>query len=161
MNRTHLISLTVAAVTMTVAMASSVNAQERASTPPAKQFSIGPAISSLGFGVMGRVGVADNISIRPFAMYASFAGGSTLGFGAAATYDFKLQDAQFVPYVGAGFAAGSISANSLNGTPQGSIDAGGFLVTAGVDYKISDNMTANVSYGSTLSGVRAGVGFDF
>jgi Opacity family porin protein len=118
---------------------------------------VGPAISSFGIGAMGKVGVAENVSIRPFVEYSTFYGGSGLGFGAAATYDFKLQDSKFVPYVGAGFAAGSISVNGTNS----SINYGGFLVTAGVDYKVSDNMTLNASYGSTLGGGRVGLGFDF
>jgi outer membrane protein W len=144
-----LLALVIAA---TAATATSASAQAQDKTY------IGPAVSSFGVGAVGRFNVSENVSVRPFAEYSTFYGGSGLGFGAAATYDFKLQDSKFVPYIGAGYAGGSIS---LNGFGGGSINYGGFFVTGGVDYQISDSMTLNASYGSTLGGAKVGLGFDF
>jgi opacity protein-like surface antigen len=141
------------AIAATAATAISAPAQAQEKTY------VGPAVSSFGVGAIGRFSVSENVSIRPFAEYSTFYGGSGLGFGAAATYDFKLQDSKFVPYIGAGYAAGSISVGS--GIFSSSVNYGGVFITTGVDYQISDSMTLNASYGSTLGGARLGLGFDF
>jgi len=52
-----------------------------------------------GLTVMGRVPVAESISIRPEVAFTSF---GTL-FGASGTYDFTIPESKLTPYAGIGF----------------------------------------------------------
>jgi opacity protein-like surface antigen len=124
--------------------------------------------SSTAIGLQGRIGVSDNISIRPSILFGgksrieaggneieSTTAGTTVGL--AATYDFRLDpQARSVGYVGL-----SSQLVSSSGTPAIFVPLiGGFPATnakieetkvgivAGADYALSDNFTvgANVTY---------------
>ncbi len=114
---------------------------------------IGPTIlfggGSSVFGVNGKFGIAENISLRPVVAFGS---GDTI-FGASATYDFNLlgqSSTKFEPFAGIGVAFGNSST---------------VYAQAGTDFGITDNIVLNadlkipLSGGGTLFGIGAGFKF--
>jgi hypothetical protein len=67
---------------------------------------IGPAVTFGGgqsvFGIDSKLGIADNISLRPFVLFPS--GGTQ--FGTSLTYDWDLRESpiRFTPFIGLGVA---------------------------------------------------------
>lgn len=91
--------------------------------------SIGPSVvfggGNTSFGVDGKFGIADNWSVRPFAVFPS--GGAT-SLGASLTYDFDLRRSAntITPFLGAG----------VDFTTGGTSNTVGF-VQAGADIHLS------------------------
>jgi hypothetical protein len=79
---------------------------------------IGPSVTfgngQSTFGIDGKFGVADNISIRPFVAFPT--GGTSLG--ASLTYDFDLRQAAnpITPFVGVGLDVGIPSGGGTSAT---------------------------------------------
>lgn len=96
---------------------------------------IGPSLNfgSTGtttVGIDSKFGISDNLSLRPFIIFANF--GGTI-FGSALTYDFNVsrgEKFQIVPFAGAGISIAT--ANNFSSTI-------GFL-TAGADFGITDSI---------------------
>lgn len=91
--------------------------------------SIGPSVvfggGNTSFGVDGKFGIADNWSVRPFAVFPS--GGAT-SLGTSITYDFDLRRSAntITPFLGAG----------VDFTTGGTSNTVGFA-TAGADIHLS------------------------
>lgn len=91
--------------------------------------SIGPSVvfggGNTSFGVDGKFGIADNWSLRPFAVFPS--GGAT-SIGTSLTYDFDLRRSAntITPFLGAG----------VDFVTGGTSNTTGF-VTAGADLHLS------------------------
>lgn len=101
-----------------------------------------------GLTVMGRVPVAESISIRPEVAFTSF---GTL-FGASGTYDFTIPESKLTPYAGIGFI--TLTGNGYSG--------GGFTYGVGADYEVSDSVVLNAEV--SLNGfttLRIGAGYEF
>jgi opacity protein-like surface antigen len=116
---------------------------------------IGPSISfgsgDTAIGVTSKFGVADSISVRPFAIFPS---GGTV-FGASATYDFNLNDGSganpFTPYGGIGFVTTSAS-NSRSEV----------YFEIGADYDATESIMLNVNHRFRDGGFTSiGGGFRF
>jgi outer membrane protein W len=130
------------------------------------QFTVGNAT---GFGINSKFGVANNISIRPFASFYNFnaPGGnvSVTFLGAAATYDFNLdksgqKPSGFAPYAGLGYEA-IIASGNIAGSPAGGAVAG-LYGEVGTDYHLSDSFLLNANYRfKSLSALSIGAGFKF
>jgi hypothetical protein len=70
---------------------------------------IGPSVTFGGgesvFGINGKLGIADNLSLRPFVTFPA----SATTFGSSLTYDWDLGNrAPLTPFVGAGLAIASV-----------------------------------------------------
>jgi outer membrane protein W len=129
---------------------------------------IGPQITvgnATGFGVNSKFGVADNISIRPFATIYSFSNLNVTFIGAAATYDFNLDQpgqspSGFSPYAGLGYEA-IIASGSIAGSPAGGSVAG-LYAEVGTDYHLNDSFLLNANYRfKSLGALSIGAGFKF
>jgi hypothetical protein len=117
---------------------------------------VGPAVYNFGgIGAIGKFGVADNISVRPFGYFSSTLGVNYTAYGATATYDYKIPASDFTVYGGAGFAGFSASAN---GTTIAGI-ANGVTFTLGADYQINDTFVVNAN--TNALGVNVGLGYNF
>ena len=114
---------------------------------------ISPGFGATLFGVAAKFPVADNISARPFFQFASQGGASLSYYGASATYDFKIPNSEFKPYVGLGYAGVSVSAGGFGGA------ASGLIFDIGTDYAISDSIVLNAAYRGGLFSVGAGYQF--
>jgi opacity protein-like surface antigen len=94
---------------------------------------IGPSVSFGGsqsvFGIDGKFGIADNLSIRPFVAFPT--GGTS--FGGSLTYDFDLRQSAtpITPFLGVGVDVSNGGGNSITT---------GF-VQAGADFNVSDNFS--------------------
>jgi hypothetical protein len=121
---------------------------------------IGPSVR-LGngnsvFGVDGKFGLADNISLRP---YVAFPSGGT-NFGTSLTYDFDLRRSAnpITPFIGAGIDIGS-SNNGGNSVTTG-------FAQVGADFNVSDQFallgSVNIPFsGNGSTNVTLGAGFRF
>jgi hypothetical protein len=145
----------IAALTATVAMVKPAQAQ-------VGQNDVGPSLifgnnGGTAFGINSRFGINNNISIRPNIYFQD----SRTSLGAAATYDFQLNDTNrdLTPYVGAGVTF-DVSNN------RGSNNATGYALL-GADYNLSESIVLKGSVGipfdsnnySTTFGVGAGLRF--
>ncbi len=125
------------------------------------QSSIGPSIlfgnGQAAIGIDSKLGVSDNLSLRPFIYFAN----SGTDFGTALTYDFPLRNADtnilVTPFVGASI---DISTGSNSITTAG--------LVAGADLDLSDSLRLKASLIVPLStdrgqttGVTVGAGFRF
>lgn len=114
--------------------------------------------SDVGLAINGKFTVADHVSIRPGVI-------SDLEFGAdgetvilaPVTYDFNsiTPNGKLLPFVGGGVSVSTEGAGAV-----------GPLVTAGVDYRITDRWVANGSvnwsiYGDSQVNGIVGVGYSF
>jgi len=113
--------------------------------------------SDLGLAVNSKLTVGNNISVRPGVITNfDFEDGGT-AFNIPVTYDFNpvTQNGKLLPYAGGGVAF-----------TTGDDSEFGPLLTAGVDYRVSDKITLNGSVNwsiyddSQLNGV-VGVGYTF
>lgn len=113
--------------------------------------------SDLGLAVNSKVTVGNNISVRPGVITNfDFEDGGT-AFNIPVTYDFNpvTQNGKLLPYAGGGVAF-----------TTGDDSEFGPLLTAGVDYRVSDKITVNGSVNwsiyddSQVNGV-VGVGYTF
>lgn len=140
-----------------------------------------------GVGLNGKIGVADNISVRPHASFLSYSGtggGNITNFGAAATYELNLdpsgnQPSKFTPYAGAGYDLSSVSlagvSNAVSGLPSNIANpiidnanndanrlTSGFYFVLGTDYQISDTIALNANYRiGGLGGFNIGGSYKF
>ncbi|MEO1349710.1 MAG: hypothetical protein AAFW84_13050 [Cyanobacteria bacterium J06635_15] len=114
--------------------------------------------SDVGLAINSKITVYDHISVRPgVASDLNFSDDGATQFTLPVTYDFNslTPDGRLLPYLGAGVAY----------TTAGSDDIGP-MATAGVDYRITDRLTANGAvnvnfYDDTrVSGV-IGLGYNF
>jgi hypothetical protein len=118
---------------------------------------IGPAVN-LGngqsvFGVNGKFGVTDNLSVRPYVDFPS--GGTDLG--ASLTYDWNLSRTPLTPFAGVGV-------NVATGGAQSNTTA---FLQAGADFNVTDSLallgSVNVPLSSQNNGtsVTLGAGLRF
>lgn len=116
----------------------------------------GFSIGDTGFAIDSKIALGSNFSIRPSAIIAQES-----AFLLPVTYDFRFQDKEtfeyepITPYLGVGGYATTDELNEF-----------GFLITGGLDYKLSDSFIANthlnVGIGdSTEVGLVFGVGYIF
>jgi Outer membrane protein beta-barrel domain len=157
---------TIAAANLVALPAYSQTSSNTKSNYIGPQFTFGNAT---GYGVNGKFGVADNISIRPFASFYNFsAPGSNVNvtfLGAAATYDFNLdqpgqQPSGFSPYAGLGYEA-IIASGNIAGSPAGGSVAG-IYAEVGTDYHLNDSFVLNANYKfKSLGALSIGAGFKF
>lgn len=115
--------------------------------------------TSLGRGsfvINGKVGLSERVSVRPAAIINDDA-----TFLIPATYDFRIPTndplvlSPFIPFAGAGLVLSTKDNNNV-----------GFLLSGGVDYRISPNWTANGSLNVGFLdevdvGIILGVGYTF
>jgi len=115
--------------------------------------------TSLGRGsfvVNGKVGISERLSVRPAVVINDDA-----TFLIPATYDFRIPTedplvlSPFIPFAGAGLILSTKDDNNV-----------GFLLSGGVDYRISPNWTANGSLNVGFLdevdvGIILGVGYTF
>jgi opacity protein-like surface antigen len=100
---------------------------------------IGPAVSfgsgDTAIGVTSKFGVADSISVRPFALFPS---GGTI-FGASASYDFNLNDGSgtnpVTPYGGIGFVTSSAAGSRSE-----------VYFEIGADFEATESIALNANY---------------
>lgn len=109
------------------------------------------------FIINGKIGIGPSLSVRPAIIV-----NNDVAFLIPVTYDFRiptrdpLEVSPFIPFVGGGLAVASTDNNHL-----------GFLVTGGVDYRISPQWTANGSLNvgfmsdTTDIGLILGIGYTF
>jgi opacity protein-like surface antigen len=122
---------------------------------------IGPSVTFGGgqstFGIDGKFGVANNVSIRPFVAFPT--GGTSLG--ASLTYDFDLRQSAtpITPFLGVGLDVGIPSGGGASST------TGFFQV--GADWNLSKQFallsTVNIPFSNTgdSTSVTLGAGFRF
>jgi hypothetical protein len=144
------LALASAILTLSVVGVTLVPAAAQAQPMPTdKKNYVGPQVNffngATGFGATSKFGVADNISVRPFVSFASQGGVSATFYGAAATYDFNLdQPGQpptgFTPYAGIGYLGVSASAGGFSGS------ASSVYFELGSDYEVSENIALNANY---------------
>jgi hypothetical protein len=176
----------------TIAMVSLVAMPAHSQTVDGNQKNyVGPQIVvsgyGSGFGVNGRIGVAENISVRP---HASFVKSSTPGagdittFGAGATYEFSLsqpgQPSKFTPYAGVGYDTSSSSFSPATNSAISSLPPeiasqvknnlnqatspilSGFYAEIGSDYQLNDTFALNANYrAGALGGFSIGGSYKF
>jgi opacity protein-like surface antigen len=160
---TSILTSSVLVATIAVISATGATAQS------AKKNYIGPSIgfgsagggSATLFGVNSKFGVADSVSIRPYAQFGSVGGVSITSYGATATYDFNLPQSELTPYAGIGYGGVSASAGGQSGS------GGGLAIEFGADYNVNDSVALNASYrilnisGASASTFNIGGGFKF
>jgi outer membrane protein W len=142
-----------------------------AAEPARSENYIGPQLSipggATGFGLNGKVGVSENISVRPFASYYSFSapGNNNVNItflGAAATYDFNLGQSLngFTPYAGLGYQAILASGTIGNNVAQGA--GSGLYGEIGTDYQLNESFVLNANYRiQGLGGLSIGGAYKF
>jgi hypothetical protein len=114
--------------------------------------------SDFGLSINSKVTVADNISVRPGVISdLNFSGNGETVFLLPVTYDFNAltQDGRLLPFAGAGL--------SVSTQGDGAI---GPLLTAGIDYRITDRVVANGAvnwsiYGNSQVNGTVGLGYTF
>jgi opacity protein-like surface antigen len=116
---------------------------------PSVTFNSGTSV----FGIDGKIGVADNVALRPFVTFPS--GGT--GYGASLTYDWDLRQATLpiTPFVGLGVEFETANnKTSTNGFAQ-----------VGADFTVSDSLELLGSLGIPFNGgntsITLGAGFRF
>ncbi len=129
------------------------NSELKAETGKSKNY-VGVTTSFINgitlYGINSKVGVFDNISVRPFIEFGNVAvdqtNASVVFYGASATYDFDIPNSGLSPYVGVG--VGSISASAGNDRASSS----GYYSELGIDYNASDSIVINANYKTSQSG---------
>ena len=114
--------------------------------------------NDVGLSINSKFRVADQVSLRPGVMSdLSFNENGETVFLAPITYDFNpiTDNGRLLPFVGGGVSVSTEGAGAV-----------GPLVTGGVDYRISDNWTANGTvhwsiYGNSQVNGSVGVGYTF
>lgn len=114
--------------------------------------------SDVGLAINGKFTVADNVSIRPGIISdLDFGDDGATTFLAPVTYDFNsvTPNGRLLPFAGAGVSVSTEGAGAV-----------GPLLTAGVDYRITDNWIANGSvnwsiYGDSQVNGIVGIGYSF
>ena len=114
--------------------------------------------SDLGLSINSKFTVADNISVRPGAISdLNFSGNGETVFLLPVTYDFNpvTPNGRLLPFAGAGLSVSTEGEGAL-----------GPLLTAGVDYRITDRVVANGTvnwsiYGNSQVNGTVGLGYTF
>lgn len=114
--------------------------------------------SDIGLSINSKITVGDHVSVRPGVMSdLNFSNSGETVFLAPVTYDFNsiTKDGRLLPYVGGGVSVSTEGAGAV-----------GPLVTAGVDYRMGDNWTANGAvnwsiYGNSQVNGTVGIGYNF
>jgi hypothetical protein len=114
--------------------------------------------SDIGLAINSKITVADNISVRPGAISdLDFGANGETVFLAPVTYDFNspMASGRLLPFVGGGL--------SVSTEGKGAV---GPLVTGGVDYRLTDRLTANGAvhwsiYGNSQVNGTIGLGYTF
>ena len=128
------------------------------------------------YGITGKIGVSDNISIRPFIsagtkssrLVGNF-GSVDLEFtnatvGVAATYDLNLSNSEFTPYGGIGYSSSLAKANVVGSNQSIERSTSGVYLELGTDYQLPNSqIVLNANYklqdGGGLFGISVGYGF--
>ncbi|HEY9764226.1 MAG TPA: hypothetical protein V6D07_16980 [Trichocoleus sp.] len=154
------ISLGLAAAAMAV-MPAAVKAQEAPTDYNYVGIGVGAGGlggSNVGLSINSKFTVADQVSVRPGAVSnLNFSNSGQTLVMLPVTYDFNpiTNNGRILPYAGAGLALET----------QGSTSVGP-MATAGVDYRITDNFTANGAVNLTVAGDTrvtgtVGIGYNF
>jgi hypothetical protein len=108
------------------------------------------------FGIQSKLGIADNISLRPFVTFPS----NNTQFGTSITYDWDLRQSSvpITPFVGAGIAF-------QNANPGGTTSVG--FAQVGADFNVSQGFSLltslaipfNSNNASTSVNIAAGLRF--
>jgi outer membrane protein W len=114
--------------------------------------------SDIGLSINSKVTVADNISVRPGLITdLNFSDSGETVFLVPVTYDFNAvtSNGRLLPFAGAGL--------SVSTEGEGAV---GPLLTAGVDYRITDHVVANGTvnwsiYGNSQVNGSVGLGYSF
>lgn len=159
--KARFISLAALAIAGTVALASSASAQ----TSPTDYNYVGVGVgvgelgdSDLGLAVNSKITVGNQVSVRPGLITDfDFSDDGQTSFMLPVTYDFNpiTQNGKLLPYAGGGVAAKTGDDSDI--AP---------LLTAGIDYRVTDKVTLNgavnwsIYEDSEVNGV-VGVGYTF
>lgn len=124
-----------------------------------KQNYIAPSVGFVDggnlYGITAKLGVAENISVRPFIQFNSSSTSSLTAYGASITQSFTIPRSGLIPYAGGGIMGSSSTGNS-SGT------ALGIYGEFGVDYNASESLSLNVNYKTPYyGGFNIGVGYRF
>ena len=131
----------------------------------AKKSYVGVGVTSVssitGFGIVSKIGIADNVSIRPFISVLASSGSTSLYLaGASVTYDFNQTNADFNPYAGLGYGFVGIT-NGIENANLGSSAYG----EIGADYNVAESVAVNGNYKYFFAGggnsLGLGVGYRF
>lgn len=104
----------------------------------------GPAVGDLGFVLLAKIGLTREFSARPALIF-----GDDFDVLLPITYDFRLADTPFLPFVGGGLLITTASGNV------------GGLITAGLDFPISRQFTATGRLNVGFTTKDAALGFIF
>lgn len=134
------LAATTIAVTQSSALAGRVG---KNTIGPSVTFGNGQSV----FGVNGKFGVADNVSVRP---YVNFPTGGT-DFGASLTYDWNLgrHNRSLTPFAGVG----------VNIATAGNQSATNAFAQAGADFNINDSVSLLGSVNVPLSSQNNGTNY--
>ncbi|MBE7382519.1 MAG: outer membrane beta-barrel protein [Leptolyngbya sp. SIO1E4] len=159
--KTQLLSLMALGLTGAAVLAPAAQAQ----TAPTSYNYVGAGVgfgeigdSSVGLAINSKLTLGNNVSVRPGIISdLDFSSDGETAFHVPITYDFNAisPDGKLFPYAGAGVAA--ITGDDSDIGP---------LLTAGVDYRITDKVTVNgavnwsIYDNSQVNGV-VGVGYTF
>lgn len=158
--KTQLFSLVIAGLATATVMAPAAQAETFATDYNYVGLGVGVGDigdSDVGLAVNSKFTVVENVSVRPGIITdLDFSDGET-AFLVPVTYDFNAitPDGKLLPYAGAGVAV----------TVGDDTDVAG-LLTAGVDYRVAENITLNgavnwaINDDSSVNGV-VGVGYTF
>jgi opacity protein-like surface antigen len=138
---------------------------------------VGSILNIPAYGINAKIGIADNVSVRPFIQYAkapdailNLDGGnnsiSASGFlyGLSFTYDLNVPNSLLAPYVGIGLAnaSGSYSNNNPGQNSAGSSFTSPVFIELGADYKLTDETVVNANYKfQDLGFLSLGMGYRF
>ncbi|MFB2934109.1 hypothetical protein ACE1B6_02425 [Aerosakkonemataceae cyanobacterium BLCC-F154] len=104
----------------------------------------GPAVGDLGFVLLAKIGLTREFSARPALIF-----GDDFDILLPITYDFRLANTPFLPFVGGGLLITTASGNV------------GGLITAGLDFPISTQFTATGRFNVGFTTKDAALGFMF
>jgi opacity protein-like surface antigen len=134
-----------------------------------KRNQITPVVSFINgatlYGVSSKIGLTENISVRPFIQFGNSPANSLANvpanavfFGSSATYNFNGSNSGINPYVGAGVGSLSLT-NSQNSADTASISD--LYWEAGIDYNASDSIVINANYRGGRGYLSFGAGYRF
>ena len=129
-----------------------------ASASEDKQNYLAPSVGFVSggslYGITAKLGVAENVSIRPFIQFNSSSTSSLTAYGASITQGFNIPRSGLIPYAGIGILGSSSTGNSSA--------TSGIYGEFGADYNASESLSLNVNYKTPYyGGFNIGVGYRF
>ena len=166
-SNSYILAATASLLTTTVVAMSASGAL--AETKNYVGLSLSSVNSNTAFGVNSRIGIAENISVRPYIQAFGSSGGGVTGtvglYGVSATFDFMIPKSELTPYVGLGFQSVSVTFTGGGGSATFTGGSNTYF-EGGVDYAVSEKIVLNANYKSsyaTSSGgyFTVGAGYNF